>query len=102
VDEHRKPTSQISCTVELFGVARLAAKTRKVIVALPENATAADLFSSLADELPVLVGKVVSADRRALLSGHACNINGRDFVRDPNTRIHAGDSVFIISADAGG
>jgi molybdopterin converting factor small subunit len=94
--------SQISCTVELLGIARLAAKVNKVTLALAAGATAADLFFSLSGQLPQLVGKVIAKDRRSLLSGHACNVNGRDFVRDPATRIHPGDCVFIISADAGG
>jgi hypothetical protein len=37
-----------------------------------------------------------------LLAGFACNINGTDFVRDPNTKIHPQDKIFILSADAGG
>ena len=92
----------ISCTVELFGVARLRAKIAKVTLALPQGATVSDLFSALADKLPVLVGQVIKPDAKGLTSGHACNINGRDFVRDPSFKIHAGDCVFIISADAGG
>lgn len=94
--------SLISCTVELFGVARLRAKISKVVLTLPQGATVSDLFSALGDKLPVLVGQVIKPDAQGLTSGHACNVNGRDFVRDPSFKIHAGDCVFIISADAGG
>ena len=31
-----------------------------------------------------------------------CPINGKDFVRDPSVKVRAGDSIIIISADAGG
>ena len=91
-----------TCTVELFSVARLVAKTAKVSLALPHEATLSHVFSALAERLPVLVGPVITPDRNSLTSGNACNINGRDFVRDPSVKVRAGDSIFIISADAGG
>jgi molybdopterin-guanine dinucleotide biosynthesis protein A len=90
------------CTVELFSVARLVAKTAKVSLALPQEATLSHVFLALAERLPVLVGPVITPDRSSLTTGNACNINGRDFVRDPSVKVHSGDSIFIISADAGG
>ncbi len=90
------------CTVELFSVARLVAKTAKVSLALPQEATLSHVFSALAEKLPILVGPVITPDKNSLTSGNACNINGRDFVRDPSVKVHSGDSIFIISADAGG
>jgi len=95
-------TSSISCTVELFGGARLRAKIAEVNLTLARGATLSDLLSALADRLPVLVGPVITPDAKGLSRGYACNVNGRDFVRDASFEIHAGDSVFIISADAGG
>ena len=99
-EEMKNPS--LACTVELFSVARLLAKTPKVSLALRDGATLADLFSALADELPILVGPVISPDRKSLTRGSACNINGREFVRDPSVKVKAGDNVFILSADAGG
>ncbi len=92
----------VSCTVELFGVARLLAKTRAVSLSLPPKSTLCQVYSALAEKLPILVGRVIAPDRGSLSSGCACNINGRDFVRDPGVRIHAGDTILITSADAGG
>lgn len=92
----------ISCTVELFGIARLRAKTSKVSLALPQEATLSHLFSALAERVPSLVGAVIAPDKNSLASGSACNINGKNFVRDPGVKVHAGDSIFIIPADAGG
>lgn len=92
----------LTCTVELFSVARLLAKTRKVSVAMPADATLAHVLAALAEKLPVLVGPVISPDKSSLTSGNACNINGKSFVRDPSVKVSAGDSIFIISADAGG
>ncbi|HET8562752.1 MAG TPA: MoaD/ThiS family protein, partial [Candidatus Binatia bacterium] len=95
-------SSAVSVTVELFGVARLLAKTSKVSLELAEDATLSQLISSLAERLPVLVGQVIEPETRGLTRGHACNINGQAFVRDLSTKIHCGDNVFILSADAGG
>jgi molybdopterin-guanine dinucleotide biosynthesis protein A/molybdopterin converting factor small subunit len=92
----------LTCTVELFGVARLRAKISEIALELPQDATLAHVFMALADRLPVLVGPVIAEDRNNLASGHACNINGRDFVRNSGSKVSSGDRIFIISADAGG
>jgi molybdenum cofactor guanylyltransferase len=92
----------LSCTVELFGVARLLAKTRLISLSLPQNATLAHVLSAVAQRLPVLVGPVINPDATGLLPGFACNINGIDFVRDRETKIRQHDKIFILSADAGG
>jgi molybdenum cofactor guanylyltransferase len=92
----------VSCTVELFGVARLLAKTQEVYLSLPPHATLTDVLSSLAQRLPVLIGRVIHPERMGLLAGFACNINGTNFVRAPDTRIHRHDRIVILSADAGG
>jgi molybdopterin-guanine dinucleotide biosynthesis protein A len=90
----------VSVSVELFGVARLLAKTQFVSVELAQGATLAQVFAALREKLPALADRVVNAD--GMVSGYACNINGLDFVRDPETKIHSGDKVLILSADAGG
>jgi molybdopterin-guanine dinucleotide biosynthesis protein A len=90
------------CTVELFGVARLLARTREVSIALPEGATLAHVLAGLAERLPVLVGQVITPDRAGLVDGYACNVNGLDFVRSPGAPVAPGDSIVILAADAGG
>jgi molybdopterin-guanine dinucleotide biosynthesis protein A len=92
----------ICCTVELFGAARLTARTRDVALVLPPGATFSQLFAALAEKLPVLVGRVISADGSRLVSGYACNVNGLEFVRSSATTVNAGDNIAILSADAGG
>ena len=87
---------------ELFGVARLVAKTREVPLVLPPEATCAQVFAALAEKLPVLVGHVISPDGTRLVDGYACNVNGLYFVRSPTVRINNGDNIVILSADAGG
>ena len=92
--------NSISVSVELFGVARMVAKTQSVALALPREATLAHVFSALAEQLPALFGRVI--DSAGLLSGYTCNINGLDFVRAPSAKINSGDKILILSADAGG
>lgn len=95
-----KERNCISVCIELFGVARLLAKTQFVSLDLAQEATLAQVFSALAAKLPVLVGRVINSD--GLVSGYTCNINGLAFVRTPHTKISSGDKIFILSADAGG
>lgn len=101
----RKLYARISCTIELFGVARLTAHTPHVSLTLSAEATLGDALTVLGAECPTLLGSVLSADdagHTGLRSGYACNINGKDFVRDVQTRLREGDSLLILSSDAGG
>jgi molybdenum cofactor guanylyltransferase len=92
----------VSCTVELFGMARMLAKTKMVDVELPHQATLSDVFSELAKKLPTLVGRVITLEKNQLVSGCACNVNGLDFVRNAAAKVKSGDRILILSADAGG
>jgi molybdopterin-guanine dinucleotide biosynthesis protein A len=94
--------SSVACTVELFGVARLLAKTKEVSLSLPQGATLSHVYSALGAKLPMLLGRVISPDGNDLFTGYACNLNGLDFVRTPGAKINSGDKIFILSADAGG
>ena len=94
------PADAISVCVELFGVARMLAKTKAVTLSVPRGATLANVLSALAEQLPVLVGRVI--DSGGLISGYTCNINGLDFVRTPSAKVNSGDKIFVLSADAGG
>jgi molybdopterin-guanine dinucleotide biosynthesis protein A/molybdopterin converting factor small subunit len=92
--------NSIAVSVELFGAARMLAKTQLVPLHLGQGATLAQVLSSLAEKLPVLVNRVITSD--GLVAGYTCNINGLNFVRTPSTTIKSGDRIFILSADAGG
>jgi molybdenum cofactor guanylyltransferase len=95
----------IACTVELLGVARLIAHETEVRLAVPPGTTLSQVFSGLAERFPALVGRVISADRRSLVEGYACNVNGLDFIRASlfaTATIKPGDNIVILSADAGG
>jgi len=93
---------QITCTVELLGVARLVAGTRAVSLSLPARATLSQVYAALGARLPTLVGRVIDRERNDLSPGYACNLNGLDFVRATTTAVGPGDTIVILSADAGG
>ena len=92
----------LTCTVELFGVARLKAKTDRVSLTLPAGADVQAAFTALAEALPELVGPVLTPDSHMLTAGYACNLNGTEFLPDLHTPLHSGDSLLILSSDAGG
>ena len=100
--ETRRQTARVTCTVELFGVARLLARTKELSLSLPSGATLSQVYSALRATLPMLSGRVIAPDGRSLLAGYACNVNGLDFVRTTTATISSGDRIFILSADAGG
>jgi molybdopterin-guanine dinucleotide biosynthesis protein A len=99
---HHTPKEAVTCTVELFGMAQLLAKTKTVSLALPQEAMLSQVIAALAEKLPILVGRVISEEKDQLVGGCACNVNGLEFVRNPTAKIAAGDRVLILSADAGG
>lgn len=92
----------VPCTVELFGVAQLLARTRELSFVLPPGATLADLLRILAGRVPALAGTVITPAGDGLVEGYACNVNGLHFLRRSDARVSPGDNVAILSADAGG
>ena len=96
---------RVACTVELYGVARLTAGTARVPLTLPAEALLSDALAALAVSCPQLLGPVLESDAAGgtqLGSGYACNLNGAAFVRDSRTAVQTGDSLLILSSDAGG
>lgn len=92
----------MTCTVELFGVARMVAGTREVVVSVPPDGTVADIFAALATTVPALAGRVVRRTGDGLVEGYACNLNGLEFVRQTTAHVRDGDRIVLLSADAGG
>ena len=76
--------------------------TRAVSLSLPSGATLSHVYAALGATLPMLLGRVISPEGERLSPGYACNLNGLDFVRTATATINSGDTIFILSADAGG
>lgn len=84
-------------TVELFGIARLRAGVSQTEA---HGSNLGDVFSDLAQRFPALADDCIS-DRR-LKAGFTANLRGEQFVTDPDTKLQEGDSILLLSMDAGG
>ena len=87
--------------VEFFGIARLRTATAACDCACSlEGRSLADLFQELAGRFPDFATETLVAGR--LRPQFIVNRNSDEFIRDPTTIIRAGDTLLILSTDAGG
>jgi molybdopterin converting factor small subunit len=83
--------------VELFGIPRVRAGVAEVTVS---GTQLGDVLSELAERFPALAECCING--RALRNGFTVNIGGERFVSAPDTPLHDGDCVLLMSHDAGG
>ncbi|MCH8042791.1 MAG: MoaD/ThiS family protein [Planctomycetes bacterium] len=87
----------MSVTIEFFGVPRQRAGTERVEI------EAGSLGQALAVLSKRFEGMAESCfDGNRLRPGYVANLNGDRFVSEPDTPLADGDSLLILSADAGG
>lgn len=84
-------------TIELYGVARLRAGTDRVGVDATSIGAA---LRALGQRCPALRGAVVQDGW--LSPSYMIAINGLQMTADPATALKDGDTLVLISADAGG
>ena len=84
-------------SVELFGIARARAG---VAVATVCGTCLGDALADLVRQYPGLSGACV--DGRSLRAGYSVNLRGERFVSDPETQLAEGDTLLLLSLDAGG
>ena len=82
--------------VEFLAVPRRLAGVSEVEV---QAETLGQLLTALAEQFPSL-GRFINSDR--LHPSFTANLNGNEFVSDPQTTLYKDDRVLILSADAGG
>ncbi len=82
--------------VELLGLPRARAGVAELEL---QAETLGQLLMALAVRFPSLAEFII-ADR--LQPSVVANLNGDQFVSDPCTQLREGDSVLILSSDAGG
>jgi molybdopterin converting factor small subunit len=82
--------------VEFLGVPRQRAGVAELVV---EADTLGRLLTALSDRLPAL-SELIVGDR--LHPAFVANLNGDEFISDPDTALSRDDYVLILSADAGG
>ncbi|MFO0900667.1 MAG: MoaD/ThiS family protein [Pirellulales bacterium] len=83
--------------VELFGIARARAG---VVRTTAEGRCLGDVLFDLAARFPALAETCI--DGRKLRPSFAANLGGRQFVSAPETPLSEGDTVLLLSLDAGG
>jgi len=82
--------------VEFLGIPRERAGVSEVEI---EAETLGQLFGTLAIRFPELRELITEG---GLHPSVAANLNGDEFVSDPNRLLAANDHVILLSADAGG
>ncbi len=87
----------MSITVELFGIPRARAGVAQTISA---GDCLGDVLADLAGRFPELAEACI--DGRRLRPGFTANLGGQRFVTAAETLLAEGDTVLILSLDAGG
>lgn len=90
-------------TVEFFGIPRQRAGCAMLEIELPEcerTATLGEILEALAMQLPNFARDCLIQNR--LKPGYIASISGRSFITHPETLIHEGETLLILSADVGG
>ena len=87
--------------VELFGIPRQRAGSATVRIELPgEQTVLARVYQELGRRFPDLAAACLEGSR--LRPEYIVNIGGERFVSDPGAVLRSGDSLLMMSADAGG
>jgi molybdopterin converting factor small subunit len=91
------PRHPMEVVVELFGIARSRAGVSQTTA---EGKCLGDVLADLASRFPALAESCIHG--RRLRPTFTANLNGRGFVTSPETLLHEGDTVLLLSLDAGG
>ena len=84
-------------TVELFGIPRARAGVAQTTAV---GRCLGDVFADLAMRFPSLAETCI--DGRRLRPGYTANLRGERFVTATETLLNEGDTVLLLSLDAGG
>ena len=95
-------TATVKVRVELFGTPRIHAGATAVELAVPYPANRTRLVATLADRCPALLGHGLKEDLTDLEDGYVFNLNGLAFVGEGDFSLANGDSLLLLSSQAGG
>jgi molybdopterin converting factor small subunit len=99
---NRTAEDTVRVRVEFFGTPRLRAGCREVELALPCRVTRTQVVEALAGACPALVGTALREDLSDLQAGYVFNHNGLAFLDGSEFVLQHGDSLLMISSQAGG
>lgn len=83
--------------VELFGIPRARAGVQRTT---SNGSCLGDVLLDLAARFPALAGECI--DGRVLRAGYTANLRGEKFITDPGTKLEDGDTLLLLTLDAGG
>ena len=83
--------------VEFYGIPRARAG---IANATAEGTTLGEVLDDLARQFPDFATACLADGR--LRDAYTANLNGQQFIRDSNVHVGSGDSLLILSSDAGG
>jgi molybdopterin converting factor small subunit len=87
--------------VEFYGIARQRAGVSELLFAMPaDRVPLSELLKQIAAAAPDLGSELLAGGR--LHKSLTANLDGMQFISDPATAICDGQSLLILSADAGG
>ena len=92
----------VGVKVELFGTPRIHCGITAVELAVPYPPNRSSLVAALAEQCPSLVGHGLKADLSDLDDGYVFNLNGLVFLGEADFTLADGDSLLLISSQAGG
>lgn len=87
----------MSIVVELYGIPRVRAGVDRVHA---EGNSLGDVLHSLGSLYPDLAQACIDGNR--LKSGFTANLHGERFISAPETPLRQGDTILLMSLDAGG
>ena len=89
-------------TVELFGSPRLICGQKTFTLNMESEASLGVLIRELSLLCPKLVGRVIKDDISQIHDSYTFNLNGRKFIKENSVSLSEGDTVMLISSQAGG
>jgi hypothetical protein len=88
--------------VELYGTPRLRTGRREVALELPPETSRREVVLALAEACPELVGHAICYDLSDLNQGFVFNQGGRTFLTGDRFSFQPGDTLLLLSSQAGG
>ena len=96
------PTATLSILVELYGTPRLRSGRREIALELRPEASRKEVVLALAEACPELVGHAICHDLNDLDQGFVFNHSGRTFLSGDRFSFQPGDTLLLLSSQAGG
>ncbi len=90
--------------VELFGLSRLLAGEKEIVLELDQGATFRDAVRTLVEKYPEMIGDVVQADGETMQAPNILNLDGRRMIQphQMDEGLSDGDRIILMSMSAGG